>query len=204
MGHRVTFTDRSAREIYETLVPEAIPQACLSLRFLNRQITYVMHKLHREVALKVLEGLEQTLRARQKDCWGVSFCTILMICLFIEKTQIAAQSLVVWDISKGDTALFDWRDRSQILNACDLLDDYPFYRSTELFHEVYRSHKAGSNSSSDEKPFNPLQMADNNCETDLDISTETMVKAIHGVLQNACEFLLATILREAHTDLSRA
>lgn len=162
------------------------PQAYLSSRLLNRQIKYVMHKLHQEITLKVLEDLERSLRSRTKDSWGTSFCTILILCLCIEGLQTAADVMVVCNIQeKGGEASYN---RNQSFNACEELEEYPFRQCKKLFHDIYRSHKDGSSGGRGEKAFNPLKMAAEEGRTGLDLTTEGMVRSIYGVVCSSCEF----------------
>jgi hypothetical protein len=186
MGSLITFSDKSARELYSRHVLGMTPQAYLSSRLLNRQIKYVMHKLHREITLQVLEDLERSLRSRTKDSWGPSFCTILILCLCIEGLQTAADVMVVCDIQeKGDRAT---RNRDESFDACQKLDEYPFHQCKKLFHDIYRSHKDGSTGGRGEKAFNPLKMAAEQGRMDLDSTTEAMVRSIYGVVCSSCEF----------------
>jgi hypothetical protein len=191
MGSLVTFTDKSSREIYKKLAPKATPQAYLSSRLLNRQIKYVMHKLHREITLKVLEDLERSLRSRTKDSWGPSFCTILILCLCIEGLQTAADTIVVCEMAeKGDAACYN---RNQSFNACEELDEYPFRQCKKLFHDIYRSNKDGSSGGRGEKAFNPLKMAAEEGKMGLDLTTEGMVRSIYGVVCSSCESILTLL-----------
>jgi hypothetical protein len=185
MSCLVTFTDKSACEIYAKLGGSAKPQAYLSSRLLNRQIKYIMHKLHREITLDVLEGLERSLRSRTKDSWGHSFCTILILCLCIESLQIAADVMVLWDMQeKGDKAS---NNRAQSLNACEELDEYPFGQCKKLFHDIYRSHKDASRGGRGDNAFNPLKMAAKSGRMGLDLQTEGMVRSVYAVVCNSCE-----------------
>jgi hypothetical protein len=180
----VTFTDKSARQLYNILAPSATPQPYLSSRLLNRQLKYVMHKLHRDITLEVLEGLERSLRSRTKDSWGASFCTILILCICIEALQSAADMMAVCDIqAKGEAAEYS-RDQSYL--ACEALDEYPFRQCTKLFHDIYRSHKDGNGGGRKEKAFNPLKMAGRGAKMELDSPTEKMVKAVRAVTCNSC------------------
>lgn len=185
MACLVTFTNKSARQLYKILAPTATPPPYSSSRLLNRQLKYVMHKLHRETTLEVLEDLERSLRTRTKDSWGPSFCAILTLCICIEDLQTVADLMVVCDIQeKGAAAEYT---RHQSYEACAALDEYPFRRCTKLFHDIYKSHRDG-NGVGREKAFNPLQMAANGRNIELDPPTERMVKAVHKVTCNSCEF----------------
>jgi hypothetical protein len=202
MSCLVTFTDRSAHDLFDELGWSATPQPYLSSRLLNRQIKYVMHKLHREITLHVLEDLERSLRSRTKDSWGPSFCTILILCLCIEHLQSAADIMVVCDMREKGAAASYTRDQSW--TACEELEEYPFSQCKKLFHDIYRSHRDASHGGRGEKAFNPLRMAKDEGGMGLDKTTEAMVRAVSGVVCGFCEsrplsvyaFKMANISRE--------
>ena len=183
MGSLITFSDASAREIYTRIAPEEPRYEYLSSRLLSRQIKYCMHKLHRELALSVLEELERSLRSRTKDSWGQSFCTLLVVCLCIEGLQTATDTMVVCSLrEKGEAS--EYR-RNQSKTACEELDEYPFQLSQKLFHEIYRSHREGRS----DKSFNPLRRVSENKSPGVDSVTEKMVRMIFGLVYNKCEYI---------------
>ncbi|KAH9207552.1 hypothetical protein DL95DRAFT_527831 [Leptodontidium sp. 2 PMI_412] len=178
MCSRITFTDKSACELYKRLAPGATPQPYLLSRVLNRQIKCVMHKLQREITLEVLENLERSLHSKRKDYWGTLFCTILILCLCIENMQTVVDVFAVFGMAKmGDAAFWN---RNQSPNACEELDDYPFWQITNLFHDIYSSHRDGRNGGRGEKAFNPLKMAANDGEMGLDMTTQIMVRLVYN------------------------
>jgi len=200
MGSLMTFSERSAREIYSLLLPSSPPQSYLSSRLLNRQVKYVMHKLHREITLLVLEDLERSLRSRTPDSWGPSFCAILILCLCIEGLQSAADMMVVCDMrEKGVDASYT-RDQSYI--ACEHLDEYPFRQCKKLFHEIYKSHRDGKDAGrKGDKSFNPLKMAAEERRIGLDSTTEGMVRAIFGVVRDSWNEIVSLSERPAMINL---
>lgn len=143
-----------------------------------------MHKLHREITIDVLESLERSLRARTKDSWGPSFCTILILCLCIEDLQIAADTMVVCDMLKKGTDSTYTRDQSY--RVCVALDEFPFAQCKRLFHDIYKSHKEVANGAR-EGGFNPLRSVHDKVPTNLDAVTDAMVRAVVGVMESSCE-----------------
>jgi hypothetical protein len=182
MGCLITFTDQSARELYKTLAPAAKPQPYLSSRLLNRQIKYVMHKLHRELTLVVLDDLERSLRSRIKDSWGPTFCVILVLCLCIENLQTAADVMVICDLHESGESTSSTREQSR--RACDDLDQYPFQQCRKLFHNIYRSHKQDIEATKGYQKtcFNPLRSAAEESRMGFDSCTEGMVRSIYGIV----------------------
>ena len=182
MGSLITFSDDSARNIYRQLAPEEPQHEYLSSRLLSRQIKYVMHKLHREITLTVLNDLERSLRSRTKDSWGTSFCTLLILCLCIEGLQTATDTMVICDMrERGEGSDYC---RNQSVTACEELEEYPFGQPVKLFHDIYKSQREGKVHNS----FNPLRMASDRTAIGLDKSTEKMIEATHAVVMNRCRF----------------
>lgn len=184
MGSLVTFTADSAADVYARspnykVVP---PEPYLSSRLLNRQLKFVMHRLHREITREVLEGLEKSMRSRTKDAWGPSFAAILVLSLCIEGLQTAADTFVVCDkIKEGEKSGYR---REQSRKACKEIEDYPYERCTRLFHEIFKTWKEG-NGGAREGGFNPLRAVERGVETGLDEPTDVMVRSVYGwVVEN--------------------
>ncbi|KAK0110729.1 hypothetical protein ONS96_002328 [Cadophora gregata f. sp. sojae] len=185
MSSLLTFTPSSVEAIYRRLGRQLNrSESFHSSRLLNRQVKQVMHKLHRETTATVLESLEKSLRGRTKDCWGPSFCTILVLCLCIENLETAADTLVVCDMQK--TKGREGFVRAQSLDACQLLEDLPFAQCNRLLHEIYRSHKEG-NGGAREAGFNPLRALYNGEETGLHGKANDMITEVFGVVFINCK-----------------
>jgi hypothetical protein len=190
MGSLMTFSDDSAAKLLENIErfedPDApMPTEFLSSRLLSRQVKYVMNKIHRDLTTRVLEGLERSMRSRTKDSWGTSFCTILILCLCMEGLQAAADTLVVCDMqNKGFGSQYR---RDQSYEACQHLEEYPFYQCKRLFHEIYKSHREG-NGAGREAGFNPLKAIGNGVETGLDATTDVMLRRMYSMTWESCKF----------------
>ena len=188
MSHSLTFTEESASKVYQNVQPFGAPQeAYLSSRLLSRQVKYAMHKLHREITVEVLEGLEKSMRSRTRDSWGPSFCAILVLCLCIEGLQIAADTFIVYDWEKcEEEGIESQYRRSQSAEACQALEDYPFQQCTRLFHDIYRSHKEG-NGGERKEGFNPLRaLHEEGVTKGLDQATDRMARSINSIIYQ-CE-----------------
>jgi hypothetical protein len=184
MGSLITFSPDCAANIYANCDNLDVPQEpYLSSRLLNRQLKYVMHRIHKDITREVLESLEKSMRSRTKDTWGPNFCSILVLCLCIEGLQTAADTFVVCDIKKEGAASEFKREQSW--QACEAVEDYPFQKCTSLFHEIYRSSKVG-NGGAREGGFNPLRAMEVGAETglDSDAATEWMVREIYTMVYN--------------------
>jgi hypothetical protein len=189
MRSLMTFSDDSAAEVLQNVehfedLEAPMPTAFLSSRLLNRQVKYVMNKLHRDLTANVLEGLERSMRSRTKDSWGTSFCTILILCLCMEGLQVAADSFVVCDMKALGGASEYVRDQSY--EACQYLEEYPFYQCKRLFHEIYKSHREGNGAGRD-PGFNPLKAIGNGNKTGLDAATDAMLRRMYSMVGESCK-----------------
>lgn len=162
-------------------------QACLSSRLLNRQVKYVMHILQQEICKDVLEGLEKSFKSQAKrDSWGVSFCVLLVLCMCIEELQSAADTFVSCDMLKeGKNSLYN---RNQSAEACAALEEYPYQQCTRLFHDVYRSQRAGMGGPSRESVFNPFRDLKDGNDSGLDKTTNELASKIYDMVSCSCEF----------------
>lgn len=183
MGRLITFTEESAKTVYPIVEYYGAPRAeYLSSRLLNRQIKFAMHTLHRETTKKVLEELERLMRTRKKDGWGPSFCAILLLCFCIESLQTAAETYVICDLSRcGRVGIMPECSLRQSFVACQTLDEYPFQRTTKLFHDIFQTHRT-------RQGFNPFQSLSAGMLTALDPPTNAMAEGIYNTLQTHCRY----------------
>jgi hypothetical protein len=188
MGSLVTFTPDSAANVYEGSPHYNIPpEPYLSSRLLNRQLKFVMHRIHREITRKVLEGLEKSMRSRTKDAWGPSFAAILVLCLCIEGLQTAADTFVVCDrIKEGNKSGYR---REQSRAACEHVEEHPYEKCSRLFHEIFQTRKEG-NGGAREGGINPLRALEGGLPTGMDSATDAMVRSIFGWVNDARKLTL--------------
>jgi hypothetical protein len=195
MGSLVTFTSDSAAVVYAAVYEcsphfNVPPEPYLSSRLLNRQLKFVMHRLHRDITGEVLEGLEKSMRSRTKDASGHCFAAILVLCLCIEALQIAADRFVVCDkIKEGDKSKYR---RAQSRKACEEVEDCVYERCTKLFHGIFRSRKERKDGAR-EGGFNPLRLVREGVETGLDEPTERMVRSVYGWVNESRKLALTRI-----------
>jgi hypothetical protein len=183
MGSLVTFTSDSAVKVYANSPNYNVPpEPFLSSRLLNRQLKFVMHRLHIEFTREVLEGLEKSLRSRTRDAWGPSFAVILVLCLCIEGLQTAADTFVVCDLIKEGQASEVRREMSA--EACREVEEYPFERCKRLFHEIYKSGRVG-NGGGREGGYNPLRALGDEREIEMDPPTELMARSMYSLVYNS-------------------
>ena len=199
MGSIVTFTpDSAARVSDHSQHYIVLPEPFRSSRLLNRQLKFVMHRLHREVTREVLEEFEKYVRSRTKDTWGPLFATILVLCLCIEGLQTAADTFVICDqIKEGNKSGFK---REQSRTACEDVESFPFEKCTRLFHDVFRTKKEG-NGRAREGGFNPFRALEAGVEIGLDPAADGMVRSIYGLVSEYSKPFMTKV--KNHADGSK-
>ncbi len=188
----MSFTEESAMDIFRSIPYSEAPKPQTSSRLLNRQVKYIMHKLHRELTETVLRDLEKSLRSRTKDSWAPSFCAILLLCLCIESLQTAVHTMVVCELQRPDPD--PQCSGAQSRDACLALDEYPFQKCKKLFHEIYRTHKEGGSGVRD-GGFNPLIAVHKGSDTHLDPAADEMVRSVYRMISSNGEYLLPECLQ---------
>jgi hypothetical protein len=193
MNRTAVFTPSSTIKILE--MPNSIGLAESMLRpqtssyLLNLQIKYVLLKMARELASQTLEGLEKSLRSRTKDSWPVSFCTILLLCMCIEEIQIAAN---IFTMMEAVTTGKQHPTENPAVEPCRTLELSPLKFITDIFHDVYKSHKSPG-----EGGFSPLiQFLDgkvlNSGVSGVDQATQDMVRDLGQMITKSCKCIVPT------------
>lgn len=181
MSHVVTFSAESLSTVRESMgFPTAPQDPDLSSRLLNRQLKYVVSFFQRGLTKTVLRRLEASMRSTAKDAWGPTFAATLVLCVCIERLQIAADTFVVCEMKKRqEDRVVSGYTRRHSFEACCALDDYLYGRCFKLFHDVYKTYNKG-----DAGGFNPLRDSDHT-KGKLDQATEIMVSSIRKLIRES-------------------
>ncbi|KAI1212387.1 uncharacterized protein F4807DRAFT_472601 [Annulohypoxylon truncatum] len=164
----------------------------LTARVLNRQIKAVLDEmLLREMQL-LFDGFSKSLKPKLRREWGPCLAAFLVLCLFMETVETAADTFV---ISQNEIAI---RNRSKpeykrdfALALCREIDNMPFKQFAYQFHQIYQTHTRDTGA----KAFNPL--ADGNLSqiAELDDASAEMVRSLKELLQgdswHELDFLVA-------------
>ncbi|KAI1451069.1 hypothetical protein F5Y02DRAFT_14316 [Annulohypoxylon stygium] len=164
----------------------------LTARVLNRQIKAVLDEmLLREMQL-LFDGFSKSLKPKLRREWGPCLAAFLVLCLFMETVETAADTFV---ISQNEIAI---RNRSKpeykrdfALSLCKEIDNMPFKQFAYQFHQIYQTHTRDTGA----KAFNPL--VDGNIAQigELDDASAEMVRALKELLQgdswHELDFLVA-------------
>ncbi|KAI2469288.1 hypothetical protein F4781DRAFT_230010 [Annulohypoxylon bovei var. microspora] len=164
----------------------------LTARVLNRQIKAVLDEmLLREMQL-LFDGFSKSLKPKLRREWGPCLAAFLVLCLFMETVETAADTFV---ISQNEIAI---RNRSKpeykrdfALDLCREIDNMPFKQFAYQFHQIYQTHTRDTGA----KAFNPLIDGNLSQIAELDDASAEMVRSLKELLQgdswHELDFLVA-------------
>ncbi|OTB06781.1 hypothetical protein M426DRAFT_318491 [Hypoxylon sp. CI-4A] len=160
------------------MVPQNNPW--LTTRVLNRQVKAVLDEmLLREMQL-LFDGFSKSLKPKLRREWAPCLAAFLVLCLFMETVETAADTFVV---SQNEIAL---RNRSKpeyrrdfALDLVKEIDNMPFKQFAYQFHQIYQTHTRDTGA----KAFNPLAEANLSQVAELDDAAAEMVADLKELLQ---------------------
>ncbi|KAM0436765.1 hypothetical protein ACHAPT_002476 [Fusarium lateritium] len=122
-------------------------------RMLARQIKSVMDELMQREMQQLFELFSKSLKPKIRREWAPCTAAFLVLCLFMEAVETAADTFVVSEneINMRNSARTEY-DRSVALNTCKEVENMPFKQFAYQFHQVYQTHTKEANA----KCFNPL------------------------------------------------
>ncbi|UPK89781.1 hypothetical protein LCI18_000716 [Fusarium solani-melongenae] len=122
-------------------------------RMLARQIKSVVDELMLREMQQLFELFSKSLKPKIRREWAPCTAAFLVLCLFMEAVETAADTFVVAgnEISMRNSARPEY-DRSVALNTCKEVENMPFKQFAYQFHQVYQTHTKEANA----KSFNPL------------------------------------------------
>lgn len=176
-------------------------------RLLNRQLKYTVNEVIKTETENLLEDLQRELYRKSKSVWTTTFCVILILCICIEEVQTAMEGLVLHSQHNAGSLKVDG---DEAILACRRLDDLPFAHMCELFHIVFKSHKAGRKSTGKNQKrktssagFNPLrgEMAERNESEGFGKEEVELVSEIRSIMKDLGEFLLRWLVGGLNANL---
>ncbi|KAI1104676.1 hypothetical protein F4804DRAFT_180221 [Jackrogersella minutella] len=172
------------------MVPQNNPW--LTTRVLNRQVKAVLDEmLLREMQL-LFDGFSKSLKPKLRREWGPCLAAFLVLCLFMETVETAADTFV---ISQNEIAIRNHSKpeyrRDFALALCREIDNMPFKQFAYQFHQVYQTHTRDTGA----KAFNPLAEDNLPQVAELDDASAEMVAQLKELLQgdgwHELDFLVA-------------
>lgn len=189
MTRHLCLTRQSILSLQPTgLVPQNTPW--VTPRVLARQIKSLIDELILRDMQHLFELFSKSLKPKLRREWAPCLASFLVLCLFMEAVETAADNFVV---SQNEIDLRNKyspkHKRSLALDTCKELENMPFKQFAYQFHHLYQTHTKDANTRS----FNPL--FDNSFveQGELDPAAVEMVQALrelfHGEDWQDMQFL---------------
>ncbi|KAK3295626.1 uncharacterized protein B0H64DRAFT_323454 [Chaetomium fimeti] len=152
MTRHLCLTQENIVDLQSTgLVPQGVPW--VTPRVLNRQIKAVVDEmLCREMQL-LFENFSKSLKPKLRREWAPCLASFLVLCLFMESVEMAADMFVISDneINLRSHYAPAWQ-RSFVLGVNREIENMPFKQFAFQFHQIYQTHSRDAAARS----FNPL------------------------------------------------
>ncbi|KAL2133572.1 hypothetical protein VTI74DRAFT_2136 [Chaetomium olivicolor] len=180
MTRHLCLTQRNIAELQSTgLVPQGVPW--VTPRVLNRQIKAVIDEmLCREMQL-LFENFSKSLKPKLRREWAPCLASFLVLCLFMESVETAADMFVISDneINLRHHYAPAWK-RSFVLDVNSQIENMPFKQFAFQFHQIYQTHSRDATARS----FNPL--VDDACfeQGELDREAAVMVQKLRRFIND--------------------
>ncbi|KAK3898075.1 hypothetical protein C8A05DRAFT_19276 [Staphylotrichum tortipilum] len=180
MTRHLCMTARNISDLQSTgLVPQGVPW--VTPRVLNRQIKAVVDEmLCREMQL-LFENFSKSLKPKLRREWAPCLASFLVLCLFMESVEVAADTFVVSDneINLRHHYAPAWK-RAFVLDINAQIENMPFKQFAFQFHQIYQTHSRDAAARS----FNPL--VDDACFElgELDREAGEMVRKLRGFIDD--------------------
>ncbi|KAJ4860952.1 hypothetical protein T069G_05940 [Trichoderma breve] len=152
MTRHLCLTRQSILSLQPTgLVPQNTPW--VTPRVLARQIKSLIDELILRDMQHLFELFSKSLKPKLRREWAPCLASFLVLCLFMEAVETAADNFVV---SQNEIDLRNKYSpkykRSLALDTCKELENMPFKQFAYQFHHLYQTHTKDANTRS----FNPL------------------------------------------------
>jgi hypothetical protein len=171
MTRHLCLTQNSIANLQSTkMVPQNVPW--VTLRVLNRQIKSVIDEMLMREMQVLFENFSKSLKPKSRKEWAPCLAAFLVLCLFMESVEAAADTFVV---SQNEIDLRNhnqprWK-RAFALDINRELENLPFKQFAYQFHQVYQTHSKDATA----KSFNPLLDDSSTEQAELDDSSMEMV-----------------------------
>ncbi|KAH6606780.1 hypothetical protein Trco_005933 [Trichoderma cornu-damae] len=152
MTRHLCLTRQSIHSLRATgLVPQNTPW--VTPRVLARQIKSLIDELILRDMQHLFELFSKSLKPKLRREWAPCLASFLVLCLFMEAVETAADNFVVSqnEIDLRNKYVPKYK-RSLALDTCKELENMPFKQFAHQFHHLYQTHTRDANTRS----FNPL------------------------------------------------
>jgi hypothetical protein len=179
MTRHLSFTRQTVVSLSSTgLVPQNVE--FVTSRMLNRQVKMLLDEVAQKEVLQLFGSLGKALKEKSKREWAPCLASFLLLCLFMESVETAADSYVVAEneicIRRQAAPAYK---RSAALDSNEELENLPFRQFAYQFHQVFQTHTKDATT----KPFNPLVDEAPLENGDLEPAAKDMVIMLRALLQ---------------------
>ncbi|KAJ0163758.1 hypothetical protein CTA2_2458 [Colletotrichum tanaceti] len=160
------------------LVPQEVPW--VTPRVVNRQIKAVIDELLMRDMQQLFESFSKSLKPKSRREWAPCMASFLVLCLFMESVETAADNFVVAlnEISLRNHTPPEYK-RQDALNINREVENMPFKQFAYQFHQTYQTHSRDMST----RPFNPMLDSSWVEQGDLDGPATEMVMGLKVLLQ---------------------
>jgi hypothetical protein len=185
MRQHLCLTPRNIADLQATgLVPQGVPW--VTPRVLNRQIKAVVDEMLTREMVLLFENFSKSLKPKLRREWAPCLAAFLVLCLFMESVETAADVFVISDneINLRHHYAPAWK-RAFVLDVNGQIENMPFKQFAFQFHQIYQTHSRDAAARS----FNPL-VDDASVELgELDRDATDMVRKLRWFINEGCEFV---------------
>lgn len=189
LTRHLCITPASVHNLQHTnLLPQNVPW--LTPRVLNRQIKSLLDEQLLKEMQALFDSFSKSLKPKSRKEWAPCLAAFLVLCLFMEAIEEAADTFVV---SQNEVSI---RNRSKpeykrefAVQISREVENMPFKQFAYQFHQIYQTHTKDAST----KAFNPL-LDDSFAEQgELDGPTLELVSSLRELLQgDSCEWRTKT------------
>lgn len=192
LTRHLCITQASMAELQSTnLVPRNIPW--VTPRLLNRQVKAMLDEHLLKEVTSLFEGFSKSLKPKSRGGWTPCLAAFLVLCLFMESVETAADVFVVSQNevdmrnNRGGTPGLSYK-RAFARAVCREIENMPFKQFAYQFHQVYQTHSRDAST----KPFNPLLDGSFAAPGELDAASLELVTTLRELLQgDSCKCCLS-------------
>ncbi|KAL1839187.1 hypothetical protein VTJ49DRAFT_1806 [Mycothermus thermophilus] len=180
MTRHLCLTPANIAELQPTgLVPQGVPW--VTPRVLNRQIKSVVDDIMCREMQVLFENFTKSLKPKLRREWAPCLASFLVLCLFMETVEVAADMFVVSDNDIQMRGRYPpaWK-RSFVLDVNGQIENMPFRQFAFQFHQIYQTHSRDATARS----FNPLVDDVPFDQGELDPEAEDMVRQLRGFIRD--------------------
>lgn len=163
---------------HTNLLPKNVPW--LTPRVLNRQVKSILDEQMLKEMQSLFELFSKSLKPKSRKEWAPSLAAFLVLCLFMEAVETAADTFVISqnEINIRNRLKPDYK-REFALRICKEVENLPFKQFAYQFHQIYQTHTKDAAT----RAYNPLTDDSFAEQGELDRAAMEMVLGLRDLLQ---------------------